>query len=188
MSIKALQRRAREAQHWLGQCALPLWAEVGFLRDGGVLAALELNHRPGDDPKSGDVAAQRAIAQMFALAPAVGFDAEVAKALRARADAAAETAMEADLPSSPTRSLQSVCDELRLRLITLTTAAGEDAILTSRAASRTFDLLMDDFLTPEGGWIVGYDENGLPAGSTIPAALAEPIAAALEPLLPLAEA
>ncbi|MEM9740068.1 MAG: hypothetical protein AAF829_09380 [Pseudomonadota bacterium] len=188
MSLKALQRRAREAQHWLGQRALPLWAEVGFLRDGGVVSALDLNHRPPEDAQHGDQGAQKAIIQFFALAPTVGFDIELAKALGEQAARAIETVPTADFALPPARSLKSACDDLRLRLVTLSSAVGEDAVLTSRAASRAFDTLMDEFLTPEGGWIIGYTEAGLLAGSSIPASMAGPISAALEPLLPLAEA
>lgn len=188
MSIKALQRRAREAQQWLGQRALPLWSEVGMLREGGVVACLQLNHRPGDETTMGDRQAQEAMARLFALAPAVGFDREAAETLVAKLSAAAETAPGPEGDLAAVRSLKSVCDDLRLRLITLVTAQGEDAILTSRAACRAFDTLMDDFLTPEGGWIAGYDENGLLTHSVIPSALAGVIAAALEPLLPLAKA
>ena len=157
-------------------------------RDGGVIAGLQLNHRPGDDSLEGDRAAQKAMARLFALAPAVGFDRETAETVLARLRAAAQTAPEPKGDLVAARSLKSVCDDLRLRLITLATAQGEDAILTSRAACRAFDTLMDDFLTPEGGWIAGYDAKGFLAHSVIPSALAAPIAAAFEPLLPLAQA
>jgi len=189
VSIKALQRRAREARYWLGQRALPLWADVGFLRDGGALAALEMNHRPGEAPMLGDADDQVAIADLFALAERVGFDAERASLLRSQALDAAAKQEKSVGPNAgdPARSLRSACDDLRLRLMSFASAEGEDAILARLAASRAFDTLMDDFLTPEGGWIVGYDAQGLPVARDIPAKLAAPIAAALSPLLPLGE-
>jgi hypothetical protein len=190
MSLKALQRRAREARYWLGQRALPLWADVGFVREGGVVAALQLNHRPAEDAVPGDRAAQEAMTDLLALAPLVGFDPERAEALQQRALKAADEMAQATAPSAglPARSLKAACDELRRRLFSLASAEGEDAILARMAASRAFDTLMDDFLTPEGGWIAGYDEAGLPAATDMPAWLAGPVSAALGPLLPFGEA
>ena len=191
MSLKALQRRAREARHWLGERALPLWSEAGALRgDGGFASALELNHRPLPEPEAAAPSGQLALVSLFRLAPHVGFSAEIAAA---RIEAALEIAGADAAPPIPTvpgaaRSLVTLCDRLRTRLASFSGAAGEDAILGAKAASRTCDQLMDDFLTPEGGWIMGYDAAGLPVVNDIPAIGAAPVAAALGPLVALLEA
>ena len=36
-------------------------------------------------------------------------------------------------------------------------------------ACRSFDVLMDEYLTPEGGWIDHYDATGKPLSQTMPA-------------------
>ena len=191
MSLKALQRRAREARHWLGARALPLWSEAGSLRgEGGFVSALELNHRPASDVGLADAAGQHALIALFRLAPEVGYDAEIAAA---RIEAALETAGDVapvmpPPPTDTTRRLERVCDQLRTRVISFASGQGEDAILGAKAASRTFDRLMDEFLTPEGGWIMGYDAAGLLTVQDIPAIGAAPVAAALGPLVALLEA
>ncbi|MEM1149632.1 MAG: hypothetical protein AAGI03_03630 [Pseudomonadota bacterium] len=188
MSIKALQRRAREAHQWLGQRALPLWADVGMLREGGVVSALQLNHRPNEAPEPGTPQAQVAMANLFALAPAVGFDRAISEDVLAKLKAAENTALEQDVRFAAAHSLEAICDDLRLSLISLTTADNTAANGVSEAACRAFDTLMDDFLTPEGGWFVGYGEDGLLSHPDIPAALAGAVAAPMALLLPLAQA
>lgn len=191
MSLKALQRRAREARHWLGERALPLWSEAGLLRgEDGFASALELNHRPLPEPEAAAPSGQLALVSLFRLAPQVGFDTDKATAC---IEAALEIAGEDAVLSIPTvpgaaRSLVTLCDRLRTRTLSFASAQGEDAILGAKAASRTFDQLMDDFLTPEGGWIMGYDAAGLPIMNDIPAIGAAPVAAALGPLVALLEA
>ncbi|HPF23511.1 MAG TPA: AGE family epimerase/isomerase [Hyphomonas sp.] len=46
-------------------------------------------------------------------------------------------------------------------------ATGEERYAT--AACRSFDVLMDEYLTPEGGWIDHYDATGKPLSQTMPA-------------------
>ena len=100
MSLKALQRRAREARHWLGERALPLWSEAGALRgDGGFASALELNHRPLPEPEAAAPSGQLALVSLFRLAPHVGFSAEIAAA---RIEAALEIAGADAAPPIPT--------------------------------------------------------------------------------------
>ncbi|MCI4645539.1 MAG: hypothetical protein MRY64_12230 [Hyphomonadaceae bacterium] len=164
---------------------------MGFLHgEGGFIQALEMNHRPSPEPEPGDAAGQQALISLFELAPRVGFDVETAQTRITEARAAMEK-MDQDSPvhSLPAgRSLAVVCDEMRTRLASYTGAGVEDAILGAKAASRSFDQLMDEFLTPEGGWIMGYDKMGLPVAQEIPAIGAGPIAAALRPLVLLLEA
>lgn len=191
MSIKALQRRAREARHWLGERALPLWSEVGCLRgEDGFLRALALNHRPPAEPEAGDVVSQQALIALFRLAPWTGFPVDTATACieSALIVAGKEVPPQTGLDAPASRSLPVLCDQLRTRLASFAGGAGEDAILGAKAACRSFDQLMDEFLTPEGGWIMGYDEAGLPVVQDIPALGAGPVATALGPLVALLEA
>ncbi len=57
-----------------------------------------------------------------------------------------------------------------------------------KAACDSFDVLMDDHLTREGGWIEAYDPDGQPVLDVMPAATIWPLTRALAALLPLAEA
>ncbi len=56
------------------------------------------------------------------------------------------------------------------------------------AASQSFDLLMDDYLTPEGGWIDHIDAAGLPVATKMPASTGYHVVLALSELLRLADA
>lgn len=192
MSLKALQRRAREARTWLGGPCLTLWSREGLAPGGeSFVEALQLNHRAGDEVAPGSAAAQSAMRNLFALAPRVGFDSERAGELVALASAQLETlgAEPVARKSRPgARTMAACCEDLRTRLLSFASAQGEDVILTSRAACRSFDTLMDDFLTPEGGWVAAYTAEGLPAVIDMPAREAGPLAGAMSPLLALIEA
>lgn len=59
---------------------------------------------------------------------------------------------------------------------------------TVQAACDSFDALMDDHLTREGGWIEAYDPTGQPVLDVMPAATIWPLVRALSALVPLAEA
>lgn len=67
-SLKALQRRAREARHWLMDACFPLWAETGVSRSGVFIDALHLNHRAPDDTASASVVTQARQTSLFAIA------------------------------------------------------------------------------------------------------------------------
>lgn len=189
MSIKALKRRAREARAWLGEQCLPLWAEAGVARTGGFLPALAMSHRPPEEAgDAGGPATQEAMMALFALAPRVGFDAEQADQLCAAARAAIDAGEGSDPPEPDgARTLASACASLLAALETAGDRARAEETDALAAACDGFDTLMDDFLTYEGGWIAGYDAGGLPLASDMPARLARHIAAALGPLVELAE-
>ncbi|MEZ5946087.1 MAG: AGE family epimerase/isomerase [Hyphomonas sp.] len=51
--------------------------------------------------------------------------------------------------------------------IALFEATGEETY--AAAACRSFDVLMDEYLTPEGGWIEHYDADGKPIATAMPA-------------------
>jgi mannose/cellobiose epimerase-like protein (N-acyl-D-glucosamine 2-epimerase family) len=75
MSIKALQRRAREARTWLKTACFPLWAETGLSRGGWFPDALLLNHRP-PDMVDASISTQARAGQVFAQAAALGWEPE----------------------------------------------------------------------------------------------------------------
>ena len=52
-----------------------------------------------------------------------------------------------------------------------------------RKAVRSFDVLMDEYLTPQGGWIDAYDEDGQVATETMPASTGYHVALAFEELI-----
>lgn len=192
MSLKALQRRAREARTWLGGPCMTLWSREGLAPGGDAfLEALQLNHRAGEEAKEGSASAQSAMRDLFALAPRVGFDSERASELVALATARLEALGTEAAPRKArpgARTMAACCEDLRTRLLSFASAQGEDVILTSRAACRSFDTLMDDFLTPEGGWVAAYTAEGLPAVIDMPAREAGPLTGAMSPLLALIEA
>lgn len=189
MSIKALRRRAREAHHWLGERCLPLWAEAGLAHGGGFVAALGMNHRTlADGEEVGGAASQDAMIALFSLAPRVGFDGDRADWLIETAQTARETAPAEDTVD-PTghRTLASDCQAFAHAL---SGALSADAVIGAdelRTICDSFDTLMDDLLTLEGGWIAGYDAAGLPLADQIHTSLARHVVDALGPLLELAE-
>lgn len=192
MSLKAMQRRAREARTWLGGPCLTLWSREGLAPGGDAFVeALELNHRIGETVAAGGPAAQKAMKSLFELAPRVGFDTERAGELIELADARLAELGEANAAGRTrpgARTMAACCEDLRTRILSFASAEGEDVILTSRAACRSFDTLMDDFLTPEGGWIAAWTAEGHPAVIDMPAREAGPLASALSPLIALIEA
>ncbi|MEO0465506.1 MAG: hypothetical protein AAF216_03100 [Pseudomonadota bacterium] len=187
MSIKALTRRARETRYWLGQACLPLWADVGVVRAKGFVSALEMNHRPDDDGPLADDLGHAGMAALFELAPRVGFDPDFGAELAELATAALQGRTPPTLTSEPgpsgARSLAGQCANLRALLLdaTRSSSATSDAVAA-------FDVLMDEYLTPEGGWIAGYDTDGQPSRSDMPAFLGRDVARALGPMLALVEA
>lgn len=169
---------------------LPLWADAGVARSGGFLGRLQLNHRPFEEDGPGSAADQAALIELFRLAGAAGFDTERAERLiedaRAQIGDAADTpAPDADVFPGDARTLRSQCRVLSAALIELD--ADGEAEVSSAAACAAFDDLMDDFLTFEGGWIVGYDADGLPLSAEMPAQYARDIARVFAPLIALAE-
>lgn len=187
MSIKALNRRAREARQWLGQSCLPLWAEAGLVRGQGFVAALDMNHRAPDDADLADALGHAAMADLFDLAPRVGFDiergAEIALLARRKLTGEAPPEPTSGRSTAGQKSMAGQCAIFRAHLI----AIDRDPAALGDAIS-AFDTLMDDFLTPEGGWIATYGADGQPDHSGIPAYLARDLARAMSPLLSLIEA
>ena len=189
MSIKALRRRAREAHHWLGERCLPLWAEAGLAQGGGFVSALGMNHRAlVDGEAAGGAASQDAMIALFSLAPRVGFDADRASwlietAQSVRIDAGAEV----DPDPTGHRTLASDCEAFAKALTTVLSAGAAADVAQLHAVRDSFDTLMDDLLTLEGGWIAGYDAAGLPLTDHIHTPLARHVVDALGPLLELAE-
>ncbi len=72
-SFKALQRRAREARHWLMDGCFPLWAEAGVHRSGVFIDALQLNHRASDWIETALVSTQARQTGLFAIAHGYGW-------------------------------------------------------------------------------------------------------------------
>ncbi len=50
-------------------------------------------------------------------------------------------------------------------------------------AVRSFDILMDEYLTPQGGWIDHYDATGAVISTTIPASTGYHVVLALTELI-----
>jgi len=187
LSIKALKRRARDVRSWLGQCCLPLWAEAGLVRGQGFVARLEDNHRAVEEPVLADALGHAAMADLFSLSARVGFDTERGADL--------VTLAKRQLTGSPPpepgaarahagqRTMAGQCALLRAHLMAL---AGNDAAAAD--AVLAFDTLMDDFLTPQGGWIAGFADDGRADPPGIPTYLGRDLARAAAPLLDLIEA
>lgn len=185
MSIKAVKRRAREARYWLGQCCLPLWADAGLVRGEGFVAALDMNHRAPDDPVLADALGQAAMADLFKLGPRVGFAPDRSAELFDLANRHTVGTPPAPpmKPAAGEKSLSGQCADLRARLL----AFADDDSATAEVIAG-FDALMDEFLTPEGGWIAGYTANGQPSRKDIPAYLGRDLVRALAPLIAIIEA
>lgn len=60
-------------------------------------------------------------------------------------------------------------------------ATGDEAF--AAAACRSFDVLMDEYLTPEGGWIDHYDATGKPLSHLMPASTGYHVVLALAELI-----
>ncbi len=58
----------------------------------------------------------------------------------------------------------------------------------SAAACRSFDVLMDEYLTPEGGWIDQYDSTGKPMAHNMPASTGYHVVLALAELMRIMDA
>ena len=65
-------------------------------------------------------------------------------------------------------------------------ASGEEAF--AAAACRSFDVLMDEYLTPEGGWIDHYDATGKPLSHTMPASTGYHVVLAFAELIRIMDA
>ena len=189
MSIKALRRRAREARHWLGDRCLPLWADAGLAQGGGFVPALGMNHRAlSDGEEVGGAASQEAMIALFSLAPRVGFDARRAEWLIETAQSVrVETAAEEASDPTGHRTLAGDCQAFTDAMAAIHSGGADAEHAQLLAICDSFDTLMDDLLTLEGGWIAGYDAAGLPLTDQIHTPLARHVVAALGPLLELAE-
>ena len=62
----------------------------------------------------------------------------------------------------------------------------EDAF--AAAACRSFDILMDEYLTPEGGWIDHYDSTGKPMSQNMPASTGYHVVLAMAELMRVMDA
>jgi mannose/cellobiose epimerase-like protein (N-acyl-D-glucosamine 2-epimerase family) len=62
----------------------------------------------------------------------------------------------------------------------------EDAF--AAAACRSFDVLMDEYLTPEGGWIDQYDSTGKPMSQNMPASTGYHVVLAMAELMRIMDA
>lgn len=176
----------------------------------GELVALFLRHLAGGEP--GLVAARHQadwtagpetdypLAEQFAWATAlVAYSAAAGtalpdEALRLYRFAADLSDAEGGLPRSVTAAgephdeasdLETHAAALTAHLTVLQVTGDETCAL--RAAAN-FDTLMDTHLTPEGGWIGRFDENGLPTSAEMDARLGAPLVAALAGLIALVEA
>lgn len=185
MSIKAVKRRAREARYWLGQCCLPLWADAGLIRGEGFVAALDMNHRAPDAHVLADALGQAAMADLFKLGPRVGFATDRSAELFDLANRHTVGTPPAPplKPAAGEKSLSGQCAELRIALF----AFAENETAAPEVAS-AFDVLMDEYLTPEGGWIAGYTADGQPSRLDMPAYLGRDLVRALAPLIAIIEA
>ncbi len=71
-------------------------------------------------------------------------------------------------------------EALKAHLAMLELGNGE---VCDRRAVESFDILMDEYLTPEGGWIDKFDEHGQVATETMPASTGYHVVLAFEELL-----
>ncbi len=65
-------------------------------------------------------------------------------------------------------------------------ATGEESF--AAAACRSFDVLMDEYLTPEGGWIDQYDATGKPMSHNMPASTGYHVVLAMAELMRIMDA
>jgi mannose-6-phosphate isomerase len=65
-------------------------------------------------------------------------------------------------------------------------ATGEESF--TAAACRSFDVLMDEYLTPEGGWIDQYDSTGKPMAHNMPASTGYHVVLAMAELMRIMDA
>ena len=148
-----------------------------------------MNHRAlSDGEEVGGAGSQDAMIALFSLAPRVGFDADraawlIETAQSVRVDAPAEE----DADPTGHRTLARDCETFADALTAVVSAGAAAEHAQLRAVCDSFDTLMDDLLTLEGGWIAGYDAAGLPLTDQIHTPLARHVVAALGPLLELAE-
>lgn len=76
-------------------------------------------------------------------------------------------------------------EALKAHLVMLETT-DEEAFAT--AACRSFDILMDEYLTPEGGWIDQYDSTGKPMSQNMPASTGYHVVLAMMELMRIMDA
>ena len=89
------------------------------------------------------------------------------------------------LPHDAGRRSWSQSEALKAHLVMLE-MTGDEAI--AAAACRSFDVLMDEHLTPEGGWIEQYDGDGHIVSATMPASTGYHVALAFSELIRVMDA
>lgn len=89
---------------------------------------------------------------------------------------------------TPVRSAMTLAAQAAALMAHLTVLERETGPETAGHAAASFDALMDNHLTPEGGWIGAYDGDGLPADQQILTRHADTIARAFSRLIDIAAA
>ena len=89
------------------------------------------------------------------------------------------------IPHDSGRRSWSQSEALKAHLVMLE-MTNDDAI--AAAACRSFDILMDEHLTPEGGWIEQYDGDGHIVSTTMPASTGYHVALAFSELIRVMDA
>ena len=89
------------------------------------------------------------------------------------------------IPHDAGRRSWSQSEALKAHLVMLE-MTNDDAI--AAAACQSFDILMDEHLTPEGGWIEQYDGDGHIVSTTMPASTGYHVALAFSELIRVMDA